>query len=103
GWGPDELRHEPTSPMAACRLLRGPHPQGYQASRPARRAADDLRLRGEPEDRPRAGHYVPQRDPAAGHRGDRVEVGPALLECPNPAAGPGPVGSSAPGAWPGTR
>jgi putative tryptophan/tyrosine transport system substrate-binding protein len=48
------------------RLLRGPHPEGRQAGRPARRATDDLRLRGEPQDGPGAGHHVPQRDHAPG-------------------------------------
>src|SRR5262249_55232488 len=36
------------------------------------RAAHALRFGGEPEDGPRAGHHLPERDHAPGHRGHRV-------------------------------
>src|SRR5215208_3766923 len=48
--------------------------------RPPRRAADALRLRGQYEDGAGAGDHLPQRDPAAGHRGH--PVGALSMQCP---------------------
>src|SRR5262249_6649948 len=45
---------------------------GHQARRAPSRATYDLRLRGEHEDRPRTGDHLPERDHAAGHRGDSI-------------------------------
>ena len=63
-YGPSLRGHVPPR-----RLLRRPHPQRRQAGRSPRRAADDLRLRGQHEDGPGARHHLPQRDHAPGHRG----------------------------------
>ena len=55
-----------------ARRLRGQDPQGRQARRPARRAADEVRAGHQPQDRQGPRPDDPAVAPAAGGSGDRV-------------------------------
>src|SRR5262249_37163571 len=67
------LRHAPAGPVQARRLVRAPDPTGRQAGRAASRAADQVRIRDQSQDRQggrahRAGQPARHR-----RRGDRVK------------------------------
>ena len=71
---PDGLFHTRFGAPSARGLLRGQDPQGRQARRPARRAADEVRAGHQPQDRQGARPDDPAVAPAAGGSGDRIAL-----------------------------
>ena len=80
GRWPDVLWPEPAGLVATLRKLRRQNPQGCEARRPARRAADEVRAGPQPQDREGARPDDPAVAAAASGSGDRsVKPLPYLL------------------------
>src|SRR5207244_569685 len=70
--GIDVLRREPARLVPARRRLRAQNPARHQASRYAGGAGEEVRSRGQPENRQGTRDYVTARDSRPRRRGDRM-------------------------------
>ena len=71
-WRADVLRAELAAALSPCRLVRRPHPQRSQSSRPAGPAADRVRAGRERGNRQGPRHQLSALHPGAGRPGYRV-------------------------------
>src|SRR4029453_18626069 len=79
GGGVDELRPEPLRGLATNRRLCRPHPEGREARRPPRRAANEVRVRDQSQDRQGSRPHNPAVAADAGGRDHPVTTRRAFL------------------------